>query len=305
MQRDNIQTINIQSITQCHELMRYEKPKHPLFSIVRFEDIQRVRNESRVKLIFEFYQVVLKIDCPGKLQYGQTKYDFDEGVMSFFAPRQVNILEPGEVLAKSGWLLSIHPDFLLGTSLGKKISAYGFWSYHVNEALILSDEEQQSIEQIFRQIEKEYRQPIDAFSSDVVVASIELLLTYCSRYYERQFILRKPHCDSFLEKFERLLNDYFSNEISEQGLPTVKYFADGLNISANYLSDLLRQATGQSAQQHIHSKVIEKAKERLTTTELSVNEIAYELGFEHPQSFSKLFKSKTNQSPVEFRKMFN
>ena len=303
--QQNIQTIHIPTIARSHELMQYEKPKHPLFSIARFEDLNQIRNESRIKLIFDYYQIVLKIDCPGKLQYGQTKYDFDEGIMSFFAPRQVNILEPGEVLPKSGWLLNVHPDFLRKTPLASKIDSYGFWSYNVNEALILSEEEQKSIEQIFVQIEKEYRQPIDNFSRDVVIANIELLLTYSNRYYERQFIVRQTYNDDFVETFKKLLNEYIQHEISETGLPSVKYFADRLNISSNYLSDLLRQMTGENAQQHIHSKLIEKAKERLSTTALTVNEIAYQLGFEYPQSFSKLFKSKTNLSPVEFRKMFN
>jgi AraC family transcriptional regulator, transcriptional activator of pobA len=305
MRRESIPTIHIPSIGRCHELMQYEKPKHPLFSIIRFEDLAQMRNDASVKLIFDYYQIVLKIDCPGKLQYGQTRYDFDEGVMSFFAPRQVNILEAGEVLARSGWLLNVHPDFVRNTSLAKKIATYGFWSYRVNEALILSDDEQQSIEQIFRQIEKEYRQPIDHFSSDIVIANIDLLLTYCNRYYERQFTLRKPHNDSFVERFEVMLYDYFEHEVEVSGLPSVKFFADKLAISSNYLSDLLRQITGQNAQQHIHAQLIEKAKERLTTTRLSVNEIAYGLGFEYPQSFSKLFKSKTQRSPVEFRRMFN
>jgi AraC-like DNA-binding protein len=171
--------------------------------------------------------------------------------------------------------------------------------------LILSEDEQKSIEHIFAQIEKEYRQPIDNFSRDVVIANIELLLTYSNRYYERQFIVRRTYNDDFVETFKNLLNEYIQREISETGLPSVKYFADRLNISSNYLSDLLRQMTGENAQQHIHSKLIEKAKERLSTTALTVNEIAYQLGFEYPQSFSKLFKSKTNLSPVEFRKMFN
>jgi AraC-like DNA-binding protein len=305
MRRENIEIINIRTIARSHELVQYEKPKHPLFSIIRFEKLNQVRNEAKVKLIFDFYQIVLKIDCPGKLLYGQTKYDFDEGVMSYFAPRQVNILEPGEVLPKSGWLLNIHRDFLLNTPLASKMDRYGFWSYNISEALILSDDEQKSIEQIFEQIEKEYRQPIDKFSRDVVVANIELLLTYSNRYYERQFVVRRPYTDSFVEKFKSLLSEYFEETLSAAGLPGVQYFADKLNISSGYLSDLLRQTTGQNAQQHIHEKVIEKAKEQLTTTDLSVNEIAYQLGFQYPQSFSKLFKSKTSHSPLEFRNLFN
>jgi AraC-like DNA-binding protein len=304
MQKD-IQTIRVESIAQSHELLGIKKPKHPLFSILRFEDLAQMTNDARIRLIFDFYQVVLKKDCPGKLQYGQTMYDFDEGVMSFFAPKQVNILDAGEVLARSGWLLNIHPDFLRTFTLGQKIKEYRFFDYVVNEALILSEEEENAIDTIFRQIEKEYFLTIDNFSQDVVVANIDLLLTYCNRYYNRQFIVRKPNNQGVLEKFEQLVSDYFENEVADKGMPAIKYFADQLNISSNYLSDLLRQLTGQNAQQHIHEKLIEKAKEHLTTTSLSVSEIAYELGFIYPQSFSKLFKSKTNLSPLQFRQAFN
>jgi AraC family transcriptional regulator, transcriptional activator of pobA len=305
MQRDNIQTVRINSIAECHAAMGIDKPRHPLFSILRFEDLPKLRTDTRVRLIFDLYQIVLKKDCPGKLQYGQTKYDFDEGVMGFFAPKQINILEEGEIMSNKGWLLAIHPDFMRSYPLGQKIKEYGFFEYALDEALILSEEEEQSVIHIFKAIEKEYLLPIDNFSQDVVVSNIDLLLTYSNRYYNRQFILRKPNNNSLYSNFLELLNKYLEHEVAEHGLPTVKYFADQLYISANYLSDMLRQLTGQSALQHIHASLIDKAKEYLSTTELSVSEIAYALGFEYPQSFSKLFKTKTSISPGQFRESFN
>lgn len=305
MAKEAIQTIEVKSITQSYQLLGIGKPKHPLFSVVKFENLHQVTNETRLRLIFDFYQIVLKKDCPGKLQYGQTVYDFDEGVMSFFAPKQVNILEPGEVLATSGWLLNIHPDFFRTYTLGQKMKAYAFFEYAVNEALILSEEEEKSIDTIFGQIEKEYNLPIDNFSQDLVISNIDLLLTYWNRYYNRQFITRKPNNSGILSKVEQLLHTYFNNKTTEKSLLTVNYLASQLNLSPKYLSDCLKQLTGQTAQQHIHDKLIEKAKEKLSATELSVSEIAYELGFEHSQSFSKLFKTKTNQSPLRFRQSFN
>lgn len=304
MQKENLPTLNIDTIAQSHKALGIAKPKHPLFSILRFDDLPSLSNEARVRLIFDFYQIVLKKDCPGKLQYGQTPYDFDEGIMSFFAPKQVSILEAGNVLAKSGWLLSIHPDFFRTTPLAKKIKDYAFFDYAVHEALILSEDEEQSLDTIFQQIGKEYHLPIDKFSQDVVVSNVDLLLTYCNRYYNRQFITRKPSYSELLSRVDRILHESVRNA-AEQGLPSVNGLASQLNLSANYLSDCLKQLTGQTAQQYIHEKVIDYAKEILATTEMSVSEIAYQLGFGYPQSFSKLFKHKTNQSPLAFRASFN
>ncbi len=256
-------------------------------------------------MISDLYQITLKKDCPCKLQYGQTSYDFDEGVMSFIAPKQVNILEPGNFLPTSSWLLVIHPDFLRTYPVYQKIQSYGLFDYAVSEALIVSDEEQQSIETIFSQIEKEMNLPIDNFSQDVIISNIDLLMTYCNRYYTRQFITRKPHSHELLGKVEKILNDYFSKTSTENKLPTVSYLASELHLSPKYLSDSLKHLTGQTAQQHIHEKLIEKAKEKLSTTELSVSEIAYQLGFEQSQSFSKLFKAKTTFTPLEFRQSFH
>jgi AraC-like DNA-binding protein len=190
--------------------------------------------------------------------------------------------------------------------LAKTIKQYGFFSYSANEALHLSDTEKATIISVFQLIEEELKSRIDDFSQDVVVAQIELLLNYANRFYKRQFITRKAISNDLLEKLEETLGEYFDNEQSlSKGIPTVQYLSEKLNISPSYLSDMLRSLTGLNAQQHIHNKLIEKAKEKLSITSLSVSEIAYELGFEHPQSFSKLFKTKTNLSPLEFRRSFN
>ncbi len=302
MNDDNF--IHIKTLTQQHRMLGIESPKHPLFSIMRFEDIPKFENEQRVKKLSDFYQVALKIDCPCKLKYGQSQYDFDKGVLSFFSPKQISILEPGPVFPESGWLLIIHPDFLRSYPLSKKIKTLGFFDYNVNEALMLSEEEQQSIETVFEQIDREYRLPIDVFSQDVVIANFELFFTYCQRYYNRQFITRKIIYNELLNKVEKILSACFDHA-SEEGLPTAADLAAQLNMSPKYLSDCLKQLTGQTAQQLIHEKLIEHAKDILTTTELSVSEIAYQLGFEYPQSFNKLFKNKTHQTPIEYRQSFN
>lgn len=300
-----METVWIKNITQCHQLMGVAKPRHPLFSVLRFEDISQYTVEKKTRVIFDFYQIALKIDCPGKLVYGQTPYDFDEGVLSFFGPKQVNVLDLGLLFPKTGWLIMVHPDFLRSFSLDKKIKGYGFFDYTVHEALILSEDEEKSIKTILKQIEKEYNLPIDNFSQEVIITNLELLLTYCKRYYNRQFITRKIVSDNLLVKVEQLLNHYFENSYVQKGLPTVDFLASNLNLSPKYLSDCLKQLTGMTAQQHIHDKLIEKAKEKLSTTEFSISEIAYELGFGYSQSFSKFFKAKTKMSPLEFRKRFN
>jgi len=298
-------TVHIQSITQLHQLLQLPKPKHPLVSLIRFEDFSPIKIEQRTRLITDFYQVTLKTECPCKIQYGQSIFDFDEGVMSCFAPRQVNFIDKDFIFAKSGWQLSIHPDFLRNFPLGSRIKSYGYFDYAVNEALILSEDEQETMKTIFLQLQKEFLLPIDNFSQEVWIANIELLLTYCDRYYNRQFITRKAVGSELLDKVEKLLNSYFESGQLNKGLPTAQYLAETLHLSSKYVSDCLKQLTGSTTQQLIHEKLIERAKERLTTTHLSVSEIAYELGFEYPQSFSKLFKTKTRQTPLEYRADFN
>lgn len=296
----------INSISELHRLLEIPKPEHPLVSVINFADIKCFSTENLTSIIYNFYSVCIKRDFKGKVKYGQNYYDFDEGVMTFFSPNQLINSEVTDDRALSGWWLVVHPDFIRNYALAKGIKEYGYFSYAVNEALHLSEKEESMITSIMQNIRQEYSSVIDSFSQDVIISHIELLLNYSNRFYNRQFITRKHASNDLLTTMEILLTDYFnSDNVQEMGVPTVRYLAEKLNISANYLSDMLRSLTGQSTQQHIHDKLIEKAKERLTTTSLSVSEIAYQLGFEHPQSFSKLFKNKTNVSPLEFRHSFN
>jgi AraC-like DNA-binding protein len=255
--------------------------------------------------VLNFYKISYKPRLSGRIKYGQHYYDFDEGGLLFAAPGQIIGKDENHGDVCSQYTLLIHPDFLLGYSLSKKIKQYGFFSYSANEALHLSDKEKATIISIFTIIEEELNSRLDDFSQDVVISQIELMLNYANRFYKRQFITRKAASNGFLQDMEEILSEYFGNESLGGGIPTVQYLADRLHISPSYLSDMLRSLTGQNAQQHIHNKLIEKAKEKLSTTELSVSEIAYDLGFEHPQSFSKLFKTKTSFSPLEFRRSFN
>jgi len=295
---------SVKSISEIHRVAGLEKPLHPLISII---DVSKLTNDTKVKaVVFDFYAVSLKRGCDN-LFYGQQKYDFDEGLMAFMSPGQILRGDGGEQISNmEGWMLFIHPDFLWNTPLAKKIKQYEFFRYAVNEALFLSDKEETMMNGIIQNIKNEYHSNIDKFSQEVIIAQLELMFTYAKRFYERQFITRKITNHQILARLEDILANYFNQkDLSLKGLPTVQFVADRLNISSKYLSSLLKQLTGQSTQQHIHEKLIEKAKEKLSTTDLSVSEIAYELGFEHSQSFSKLFKSKTDQSPLEFRMDFN
>ncbi len=226
--------------------------------------------------------------------------------MFFIAPNQVFSVQTDKNYKLSGWMLLIHPDFLLQTSLSKTIKQYEYFSYSANEALHLSDKEETIITNIFKSIQQEYHSNIDKFSQPVIINQIESLLNYSDRFYHRQFITRKVSNHQILTRLEETLHEYFNNDnLIEKRLPTVQEIARAINVSPNYLSSLLKVLTGQSTQQHIHDKLIEKAKEKLSMTTLSISEIAYELGFEHSQSFSKLFKTKTSLSPMEYRQSFN
>lgn len=306
MKKETNSPYSINSISELHRLLQLPKPKHPLVSVINLNEIKCHFDESIKSFVYNFYSICTKKDFKGKLKYGQNYYDFDEGIMTFFSPGQVISTVVDEDIALSGIWLVVHPDFIQNYALAKSIKDYGFFSYAVNEALHLSDKEEAMITDIMQNIDAEYCSVIDVFSQDVILSHIELLLNYSNRFYNRQFITRKNASNDLLSNLEKLLLDYFNgNKVQELGLPTVLYISEQLNVSPNYLSDMLRSLTGQSTQQHIHDKLIEKAKEILTTTSLSVSEIAYQLGFEYPQSFSKLFKSKTNVSPLEFRSSFN
>lgn len=300
----NTKPYRIQSITDIHRLMGLPKPQHPLIGII---DLSELKNNSDINtVLFDLYVVSLKRGCD-KLLYGQQKYDFDEGLMAFMSPGQILRGEEGGIPPNlEGWMLFIHPDFLWGTSLAQKIKKYEYFDYSVNEALFLSDKEETLINDIVENIKNEYHANIDKFSQDIIISHLETLLNYAERFYGRQFITRKITSHQILDRLEKLLSDYFnSDDLVTKGLPTVQYISDNLNVSPTYLRSLLKTLTGQSTQQYIHDKLIEKAKEKLSTTDLSVGEIAYELGFEHLQSFSKLFKSKVKESPLEFRARFN
>jgi AraC family transcriptional activator of pobA len=292
------------SLTEFHRVFGLDKPLHPLISFIDIADMKYNVGELPALIVMDFYKLAYKPGLCGNAKYGQNYYDFGEGGLVFTSPNQV--FESPNGTSKSGCLLLVHPDFFLSYALANNISHYGFFSYAVNEALHLSNSERTTIMSVFKIISEELSSRIDDFSQDVIVSQVGLLLNYCNRFYKRQFITRKAAHVDVLQKLESILDDYFKNEQSlKQGLPTVQFLSEQLNISASYLGDMMRSLTGQNAQQHIHHKLIEKAKEILSTSNLTVAEVAYQLGFEHPQSFSRLFKTKTNLSPLEFRHMFN
>lgn len=302
-----MQPIRIKSITEAHRIFGLPSPEHPLITVLNYADLQVPENGGEMSVLLDFYYISLKKGFTNKLFYGQQTYDFDEGMMYFVAPNQILRgagPEPEDDL--SGWILAVHPDFFWGTSLAKNIRKYSFFDYAVNEALFLSDKEKTILNGIVENIQNEYQANLDKFSQDIIISHLETLLNYADRFYQRQFLTRKKSNHQVLDQLEQVVNDYLNSEdLSANGLPSVQFISDQLHISPGYLRSLLKNLTGQSTQQYIHEKLIEKAKEKLSTTQLSVSEIAYELGFEHSQSFSKLFKSKTKQSPLEFRAEFN
>lgn len=296
----------IKTISEFHKLRGLPPPEHPLISVIDYASVQH-SSEKTESFVFDFYSISIKRGV-GKMRYGQQDYDFDEGVMYFMAPGQVLTIEQGQNQNedRSGWILKVHPDLLWNTPLAKTIGQYDFFDYAVHEALFLSDKEEEILNGIVANIRQEYKNNIDKFSQNIIVSQIETLLNYGERFYQRQFITRKKSGHQVLEKMEALLDAYFADTVNiSKGLPSVQYVSDHLNVSKGYLASLLKSLTGLNTQQHIHEKLIEKAKEKLSTSNLSVSEIAYELGFEHSQSFNKLFKNKTNVTPLEFRSSFN
>lgn len=305
MKKEENKYHRFESLSEAHRALGLPKPLHPLMSIIDNRNNTVDLSKMPESHVLSFYKISYEGKMDGKLKYGQGYYDFDEGGLLFAAPNQI-ISSSGQYRKHSGYGIFIHPDFFLGYPLAKKIKQYGFFSYSANEALHLSEKEKETIMAIFKFIEDELSSRIDDLSQDVIISQIELLLTYSERFYKRQFITRKAINNDLLGKLENLLDDYFTNEKTlEQGLPSVQYLSEQLNISPSYLSDMLRSLTGQNAQQHIHNKLIEKAKEQLSSTNLTVSEVAYTLGFEHSQSFSKFFKTKANLTAVQFRQSFN
>lgn len=296
----------IGSLSDAHRAFGLPNPRHPLVSLINGPHSQPKESRLPPYHVLGFYKIAYKPKLSGQLKYGQQYYDFDEGGLLFASPGQLIGNQDNDGSVCSEYTLLIHPDLFLGYPLARTIKQYGFFSYSIRETLHLSEEEKATIMAIFTMIDHELNSRIDDSSQDVIVSQIELLLNYANRYYKRQFITRKGINSDLLQKLEEVVETYFTAERSlNQGLPTVHYLAEQVNLSPSYLSDMLRSLLGQNAQQYIHGKLIDKAKEILSTTNLSVSEVAYKLGFEHSQSFSKLFKTKTQLSPQAFRRSFN
>ncbi|WP_316797673.1 helix-turn-helix transcriptional regulator [Pedobacter frigidisoli] len=302
------QPYRITTIKDYHKILGIANPEHPMISVINLTEITPYRSEETIRVVFDFYIISLKKVEEGDVHYGygQQKYDFDDGILFFIAPNQIFSFKADDAFRSAGSMLLIHPDFLWGNPLAKAIKKYEFFNYAINEALFVSEKEEIVLKSLIKNIEQEYRSHIDQFSESIMISQIESFLNYSNRFYMRQFLTRKISGNQILDKLEKILDDYFNNEdIINNGLPTVQHIAQQLNCSPNYLSGILKTLTGQNTQQHIHGKIITKAKEKLSTTTLTIGEIAFQLGFEYPQSFSKLFKSKTELTPVEFRASFN
>jgi len=292
--------INFRNIHE-YNVFNNNETLHPLVSVV---DLEKAHPRQLRRLRYDFYTIFLKkIHC-GDLRYGLNHYDYEEGTLIFLAPGQVIGEHKDEYYQPQGTALVFHPDLLSGTTLGKKMADYTFFSYAVNEALHLSEQERKIITDCFDKISYELRRGIDKHTKQLVLSNIELFLNYCDRFYDRQFITRENVNTGLVERFEALLNTYFASEKPHHiGLPTVAYFADELHLSANYFGDLIKKETGKSAQEYIQGKIIAIAKDRIFDTDKNISEIAYELGFKYPQHFTRLFKSRVGYTPNEFRNL--
>ena len=292
----------LHTVTDYARFCGLPAPAHPLLTVIDLEQTRgNVLPDKLMPVVQHFYSVWVKKNLRGKVHYGHQSYDFGEGVMGFQAPGQVFAIDATlDISQLSGWMVLFHPDLLHKYPLGQKITEYGFFSYAVHEALHLAPQEETALDALLANIRAEYERPIDAFSQDVLVSQLEVLLNYANRFYHRQFLTRRTAGHDLLSRFETLLTAYFATE-QEQPLPTVQHFAAALNVSPSYLSDLLRTLTGQTTQQHLHQALIEKAKRLLLSTSLTINETAFRLGFEYPQYFTRLFKSKTGLTPAAFR----
>lgn len=291
--------IRFETISEYNAFNNYET-LHPLVSVV---DLAKANPRAAFSAYFGFYTVFLKEVKCGDLRYGKHTYDYQEGTLVFIAPGQVIHGENSkELYQPKGYALVFHPDLIHGTALGRHIQDYTFFGYQSHEALHLSERERKIVLDCFSKIEYELEHAIDKHSKALIVSNIELFLNYCVRFYDRQFITRDTVHKGVLEKLEQLLNEYFQSDKPEtKGLPSVAYCASELNLSSNYLGDLVKKETGKSAQEYIQSKVIDVAKERIFDQSKSVSEIAYELGFKYPQHFTRLFKQRVGSTPNEYR----
>ena len=296
--------INIENIHEIHQFLSLGKPKHPLISVFKFGKEQSQVSNENFKYALGLYQISIKGNCPYTIsKYGRNSYDFQECSMILTSPNQVlEFNKSYQTEDEDCWTLVFHPDLIIKSELGKKIDNYDFFSYVSNEALHLSDEERKTITDITQKIIKEYSNNLDTHSHTLIISNLELLLNYCTRFYDRQFYTRTNLNKDVASDFEQLLKEYYKSEKQlELGIPSVQYCATQMNMSSRYLSDLLRKETGKSTQEHIHHYIIEKAKNKLLNSKESASEIAYKLGFEYPQYFSKMFKKSTSMSPIEYR----
>lgn len=295
--------IRIKTVKQALEFMGLGKPSHPLISVfTHTEDMNT--DYGNVAVVSDLYFISLKEDIHGSLIYGRQSYDFEEGSMIFMSPGQLVIPPDNQQIDKNGWSIIFHPDLIIRSGLAKRIEEFSFFGYELNEALHVSEKEKQNLSLLVEQIASELEDNTDQHTHDLVISNLELLLKYCARYYNRQFYTRTLVNADVVTRFSGLIKDYFEKENQlEYGIPTVKFCAEKLCMSPNYLSDLLRKETGKSAQDTIHHFLIGKAKNALLNSNQTISSIAFDLGFEYSQHFSKLFKSKTGMTPKEFRNL--
>ncbi|CAL2102866.1 HTH araC/xylS-type domain-containing protein [Tenacibaculum sp. 190130A14a] len=295
--------IHIKSITEINKTFGVSAPKHPLITIMWAKDFPDFSQYYGIKYNSDLFSISLKEGIEGVLGYGRNNYDFEDGTMVFSKPNQVLSIEEKKVAEDAkGWTIIFHPDLIRKSELGRNINSYSFFDYEVHEALHLSEDEKATLTDLVKKIELEINQNIDKHSQKLIISTLELILDYCNRYYDRQFYVRTNLHQDHVTEFETLLRNYFtSDKPTTLGLPSVKYCGEQLNMSPNYLSDLLKKETGKSAKDHIYAFVVNRAKNKLLGTTDSVSEIAYDLGFEYPQHFSKLFKKQTGTSPAKYR----
>lgn len=299
----------IRSISQLHQILGLPFPSHPLVSFIDDSDIKGLPDVDddlyEAKAACDMYTIMFKDKISGSMGYGRSTYDFQEGTIIFMGPGQVYTSPSKDDLKdKKGWTLFFHPDLIRKSELGAKMNHYTFFSYHVNEALHVSAKEEKFVYELALKIQEEYSQNIDQHSQTLIISTLELLLNYCMRFYDRQFYTRTNIHKDFVADFDLVLKNYFaSNKIKAEGLPTASYFGKALNMSPNYLSDMLKKETGKRIKEHIDGFIVEKAKSVLLNSNRKVSEIAYDLGFDYPQSFSRLFKNKTGVSPAAYRSL--
>ncbi|WP_295895681.1 helix-turn-helix transcriptional regulator [uncultured Vibrio sp.] len=299
--------IHIKTISQIHKALGLPAPMHPLVSLIQIDERVTSYDYGTATYVYDFYQIAFKSGITGDIAYGRNHYDYDQGSMIFTKPGQAqHYSNTSETEDEHGWVLLFHPDLIRRSGMASQMESYSFFSYDTNEALHVSERENNILSDLVGQIEEEYNQNIDKHTQGLIVSNIELILNYCTRYYERQFIVRQNHNLDLMEKVDGILRQYFeSDKVVDNGLPTVKYLSETMCMSSSYLSDMMKNATGRNAQQYIQDNLIERIKNALLSTNEQVSQIAYSLGFEYPQHLSKLFKAKTGMTPIEYRKSIN